>query len=158
MNKNYLILAGCLSVVAFIGFWAWHNQHSLEAGLPPRIVCKDMLEAFQQAVGTNLKVIRVAGTGSMAPWIPAAKPREDPMKTIVAFIVVNPKADFDSIVTGNPCVYTVTWNPNAIVHCAASKDAKGWIMSGLHNARSESDERMTKANFLGRVERAFVWP
>ena len=42
-------------------------------------------------------------------------------------------------------------------HQAAQRDGLGWIMSGLHNPRSESAWRITPQNFDGIVRATFVW-
>lgn len=132
------------------------KRHAAEiaGGLPPRIVCASQGEALAQA---GVGATAVLGTGSMAPWIPAALPGNDPLTTVVAYAVMDPAASFDGITTGALVVYTPGWSKARVLHQAALRDSGGWIMSGLHNERSETWERVTAANYIGTVSRVYVW-
>lgn len=46
--------------------------------------------------------------------------------------------------------------PPRIEH-ATQLTASGWVMSGLHNPRSESWEPITAAEFVGIIESVHVW-
>jgi hypothetical protein len=142
-------------LIAILFYLAYHSQHVLEQGLPERIVCASQADALAQA---GRGAYPVLGTGSMAPYIPAAPAGQDPLKTVVAYAVAS-GAGYDAITPGALCIYRPTWaNPTGLViHCAAQKDSDGWIMSGLHNKQSESWARVTPANFVAIVAHAYVW-
>ncbi len=148
------IIAGCLVLVVLL-WLAFRSQKTLEAGLPPRVECKSQAEALQLAGKGSIPIL---GTGSMAPFIPSAKPGQVPLDTVVAYATTSAKG-YDDITPGALCIYRPTWpNPTgAVMHSAALHDRSGWIMSGLNNARSESWARVTPANFIGIVDRVYVW-
>ena len=98
------------------------------------------------------------GTGSMAPYIPAAPIGMDALTTIVAYVVTDAKATFADIAPGALCLYRPAWSPQfTVLHGAAQKDGDGWIMSGLHNKHSETGWRVTERNFLGLAAAVYVW-
>ncbi len=153
MNRIGLVLALVLGLVALL-IVSKRKQTDLARGLPPRIVCASQGEAFALA---GVSATPVLGTGSMAPWIPAALPGLDPRKTVVAYAVLDRAAPYDGITTGALVVYFATWAGGRVLHQAAARDSGGWIMSGLHNERSETWERVTAANYIGTVSRVYVW-
>ena len=153
MNRAVLVLALVLGLVALLVV-SKRKQADLARGLPPRIVCANQGEAFAQA---GMSATPVLGTGSMAPWIPAALPGLDPRQTVVAYAVIDRAATYDGITTGALVVYFATWAGGRVLHQAAARDSGGWIMSGLHNDRSETWERVTAANYIGTVARVYVW-
>ena len=153
MNRIGLVLALVLGLVALL-IVSKRKQADLARGLPPRVVCASQGEAFALA---GVGATPVLGTGSMAPWIPAALPGLDPRKTVVAYAVIDSAATFDGITTGALVVYFATWAGGRVLHQAAARDGGGWIMSGLHNDRSETWERVTAANYVGTVARVYVW-
>ena len=153
MNRIALVLALVLGLAALLVV-SKRKQADLARGLPPRIVCADQGEAFALA---GVGATPVLGTGSMAPWIPAALPGLDPRQTVVAYAVIDTAATYDGITTGALVVYFATWAGGRVLHQAAARDGGGWIMSGLHNERSETWERVTAANYVGTVARVYVW-
>ena len=153
MNRIGLVLALVLGLAALLVV-SKRKQADLARGLPPRIVCASQGEAFALA---GVGATPVLGTGSMAPWIPAALPGLDPRKTVVAYAVIDTAATYDGITTGALVVYFATWAGGRVLHQAAARDGGGWIMSGLHNERSETWERVTAANYIGTVARVYVW-
>ena len=153
MSRAALVLALVLGLVALLVVSKRH-QAEIARGLPPRIVCASQGEAFSLA---GVGATPVLGTGSMAPWIPAALPGLDPRKTVVAYAVIDSAATFDGITTGALVVYFATWAGGRVLHQVAARDSGGWIMSGLHNERSETWERVTAANYVGTVSRVYVW-
>ena len=153
MNRIALGLALVLGLAALL-IVSKRKQADLARGLPPRIVCASQGEAFAQA---GVGATPVLGTGSMAPWIPAALPGLDPRKTVVAYAVIDTAATYDGITTGALVVYFATWAGGRVLHQAAARDGGGWIMSGLHNERSETWERVTAKNYIGTVARVYVW-
>ncbi len=145
--------------VAFAGMIAVgiHSQHVLEDGLPPRVECETALDAWIKA---GPSAIPVLGTGSMAPYIPASAPGADPHKTVVAYVAPVRGATYSDITPGALCVYRYQSAPGVsllVIHGAAQKDSAGWIMSGLHNAHSESWARVTPENFVALVGKTYVW-
>jgi hypothetical protein len=89
----------------------------------------------------------------MQPHIPKGDPA-----AIVALVVLRDGARFADIVAGDLCIYRPTFGAGgAYAHQAAQRDSLGWIMSGLHNANSESFARVTSDNFIGIVAKTFVW-
>jgi hypothetical protein len=153
--RTVLLALGIAALLVSIILIARHKEAVLVAGLPVRIVCADQSAAKEQA---GPGAIAVLGTGSMAPYIPAALPGLDPLATIVAYAVLDSTATFDGITKGALIVYLPAWTKGQVMHQAAARDAGGWIMSGLHNERSETWERLTPANYVGTVARVYVWP
>lgn len=153
MNRVALVLALVLGLAALLVVSKRH-QAEIARGLPPRVVCANQGEAFALA---GVSATPVLGTGSMAPWIPAALPGLDPRQTVVAYAVIDSAATYDGITTGALVVYFATWAGGRVLHQAAARDGGGWIMSGLHNERSETWERVTAANYIGTVARVYVW-
>ena len=153
-TAQWLLLLGAVTGLAVILLVSRHKQAVLKLGLPPRIVCADRLSALTLA---GAGAIPVLGTGSMSPFIPSAPKGSDPMQTVVAFAVIDPAATFDEITIGALCVYAPDWTKNRVMHQAASKDAGGWIMSGLNNSSSEAFTRITPQQFVGIVAKVYVW-
>ena len=148
-------IVGIIALMVAIAIIARQRQHVLEAGLPLRIVCASEADARQRA---GVMAIPVLGTGSMAPYIPASPAGFDPLKTVVGFAVLRNGATFADITPGALVIYSASWAGNiSVIHQSASKDAGGWIMSGLNNARSESWARVTAETFVGIVARVYVW-
>jgi hypothetical protein len=150
-----LILA--VLALALAIYLAVRSQRVLEAGLPPR------LEHATQAlalVAAGPQAVPVAGTGSMAPFIPAALPGAgDPRTIVVAYITPRPGAGISDITPGALVIYRPVWNNGLpVIHGAALRDSAGWVMSGLANARSEPGERVTTENFVALVESVHLWP
>lgn len=146
------IIVACLAFIALL-FIAYRQQRAMQAGLPPRIVCNTLAEAREQA---GWAAYAILGTGSMAPYIPAAKPGQDPLSTIVALAKPS-SAGFKAIRKGDLVVYRPNWFPGPVCHQAALKDEGGWIMSGLNNRESESFTRVGPEQFLAIIEKVYVW-
>jgi hypothetical protein len=155
MNARTILIGLLVVGLVVILLVANRNQSVLERGLPTRIVCTNEQDARIRA---GLGSVLVLGTGSLAPYIPAAGPGKDPDTTPVAFAALRAGATFAEIKPGDLCLYMPTWTPGYVMHQAAQKDGDGWIMSGLHNERSESWARVTAENFKGIVDRVYVWP
>lgn len=154
--KTLGVIVGLALALALLVYLATRSQRVLEAGLPPRFECVGQFDALVKA-GEN--AVPIAGTGSMAPYIPAAAPDLDPLATIVAYARPRAGATFADIKPGDLVIYRAAWNPShPVMHQAAQRDAQGWIMSGLHNNRSESWERVTAANFRAIIDRVYLWP
>ena len=153
MNRIGLVLALVLGLAALLVV-SKRKQADLARGLPPRVVCASQADALAQAGAGATPIL---GTGSMAPWIPAALPGLNPRQTVVAYAVIDTAATYDGITTGALVVYFATWAGGRVIHQAAARDSGGWIMSGLHNERSETWERVTAANYVGTVARVYVW-
>jgi len=152
---NWLFIAGAVVGLAVLVLLARNKQNVLERGLPPRIVCTDRAAALAQA---GAAAIPVLGTGSLAPYVPAAPAGSDPLQTIMAYAVIDPAASFADIKPGALCIYSADFTPYRVMHQASAKDSLGWIGSGLHNAHSEASWRITPQNFVGIVGRVYVWP
>jgi len=152
---QWLLLIGAVLGIALLVLLARHKQGVLERGLPPRIVCTDRAAALAQA---GAGAIPVLGTGSLAPYVPAAPEGSDPLQTVMAYAVIDPAASFADIKPGTLCIYSADFTPYRVMHQASAKDSLGWIGSGLHNAHSESFARITPQNFVGIVGRVYVWP
>lgn len=152
--KNGLIIAiAILALVAGIAF-AVRSQRILLSGLPEREVCASREEAETKAGPTAIKVL---GTGSMAPFIPAAKPGENPLETVAALVVPDFSRSFDSIKPGELCCYLVKDAKFPYLHGAALLTDSGWVMSGLANKNSEPYGRVTKDNFIFVAKKVYVW-
>lgn len=123
------------------------------AGLPPRIVCASLEDAWLRAGSTAFPVL---GTGSMAPFIPPSAAGKDPLTTVVAFAKPDSKP-FGAISKGDLVVYRPAWAKGCVIHQAAQKDSGGWIMSGLNNPQSESFIRITEREFVAVISEVYVW-
>ena len=146
------ILIGA-AVLAIIAFFAVRQQRAMIAGLPPRVVCASPVDAHLQA---GIGAIEVLGTGSMAPYIPKAPAGSDPLTTVVALVKPSERP-FKSILKGDLVVYRPKWAKGNVMHQAAQKQGEKWIMSGLHNAQSESFEPIGEDQFVCIVDKVFVW-
>lgn len=139
-----------LALIVFISLVATKDEGVMLTGLPPRTVCasladaKASAEAYYAAHGGI--IMPIAGTGSMAPYIPAAAKGADPM-AVIAYAVTDPSIGYDQIQKGQLVIYAPGWTSGSVIHQAAEKDADGWIMSGLHNAHYESRWRVSSFNF-----------
>jgi hypothetical protein len=154
VNRIGLILALVLGLAALLVV-SKRKQAEIARGLPPRVVCTSQADALAQAGAGATPIL---GTGSMAPWIPAALPGLDPRKTVVAYAAMDGAATFAGVTVGALVVYVPAWASGGhVMHQAAARDSGGWIMSGLHNERSETWERVTAANYVGTVARVYVW-
>ncbi len=89
MKKHLPYLA--LLLVLGLGASALYWDHVIKSNLPPHEDFDNQALAWAAAVEYKQahggQIIRILGTGSMAPLIPAAAPGLDPEKTIVAFVV-----------------------------------------------------------------------
>lgn len=151
---QWILLFSAIAGIAVLVIIARRKQGMLENGLPPRIVCVDFADALTRAPANALPIL---GTGSLAPYIPHAAAGLDPLKTVVALAVIDPSSTFDDIRAGTLCIYSADWTKFRVMHQASSKDALGWIGSGLNNAHSEAFTRITQANFVGIVSKVYVW-
>ena len=153
-TRSRQILIGCgsvglLSIALYLG---WSSQLVLELGLPPKQTAANRIEALLYAqrhveiLGGN--IVAICGTGSMAPYIR----KGDQPTDIVAYGVIGSTL-FSEIKRGTVCIYA--YGDIVAIHGAAAKSGQGWIMSGLHNSRS--DILMDEKNFKGIVSKVIVW-
>ena len=139
-----------IAALLLLAFW---QHRAMASGLPPRVACLSPVDARLQAGPTAYEVL---GTGSMAPYIPAAPKGADPLKTVVA--LAKPlSVPFTAIRKGELVVYRPKWSNGLIIHQAAQKMGSGWIMSGLNNKQSESFEPITEKEFVAVIEAVYVW-
>jgi hypothetical protein len=137
----------CLCLLLLL---AYFQQRDMLGGLPARIVCVSEAEAVLKA---GAGAIPVRGTGSMVPFIPAnpANPQ-----SIVAYAAPSGKT-YSELKKGDLVIYYADWAKGNVIHQAAQKDGKGWIMSGLGNKRSEAFARVTDITFICHVGAVYVW-
>lgn len=153
MSRNTTIVAIAVLALVAGAVVALRFLNRMSSALPLREEFGSRSEAHAAALARVAShggaITSVLGTGSMAPYIPAAaKDKND----IVAFVVTNPARDYASIKQGDLCLYRPDWLRGSLVlHQAALFNSDGWVMSGLHNQRSESEERMTPSKFVGVV-------
>ncbi|WP_438482724.1 hypothetical protein [Oleiharenicola lentus] len=158
---KFLIILAVLGLLVLCSVAArWHRK--LEAALPERHMFNSQSAAFmhaeQYARNTGGKIRPILGTGSMAPYIPAAPAGMDPRKTIVAFAVEKTNVGFGDVRTGSLVIYAADWaNGSLTIHQAASSDSEGWIMTGFANPSYENQTRVTLQNFVGLTDRVFTW-
>lgn len=147
-------------------FVAKHTQKKADSELANRVLrveCVSVSAASDAASEYATRfpghvVLAVAGTGSMSPFIPAARKGDDPRK-VVAFACVVSAKKFSSVEIGDLVVYRAEWLPGSlVVHQVVDTDKYGLILSGLNNARTESSYRVTEKNFVGIVGAVFVSP
>lgn len=163
MSRKLIFTGAAILAVAALAALAWRSHESLPTGLPPRVECLDVADAgirsAAYASAHGARIVGVLGTGSMAPYIPAAPAGHDPRLTIVAYAAIKKGAAYGDVKKGQLVVYEyVPVRGSSYMHAAAERDALGWIMSGLNNARSEVNTRVTNENFKGIVTQVFVWP
>ena len=145
-----LVVGLLIAALLLLAFW---QHRAMASGLPPRIVCLSPVDAHMQAGPTAYEVL---GTGSMAPYIPAAPKGADPLKTVVA-LAKPVSLPFKAIRKGDLVVYRPKWANGLIIHQAAQETASGWIMSGLGNKQSESFEPITEKEFVALIGAVYVW-
>lgn len=177
--KNTPLLIGAVLVLGLLGYFAFRSNKVLVDGFPPKDASAlTQREAYAKALtaadGDATRVGSVLGTGSMQPYIPVAAPGLDPYATVVAYVVYRKGATFADIRDGDLCAYRPARAPkpdplttttaelraklSAVwLHQAAMKDGGGYIMTGYANKHYESWMRVTPENFIGIVERTFVW-
>jgi hypothetical protein len=152
-------------VVALIllALFTWRTTATLSDNLPPRTECANQDDANAKATEYATKhgglVVRVLGTGSMAPYIPAA-PASGQVTNVMAYAVVSRSpSGYAGLKPGQLVVYTPDGgNPGLyFIHVAAQKDGAGWIMSGLANKTFENRARVREDNFYGVASAVFVW-
>jgi len=153
LKRSLLLALLALGLVVVLGL-ALRSERVLTAGLPLRIVVASETEAWTLA---GPSAVVVLGTGSMAPYIPAAPAGADPLRTVSALAVLVSGARYQDIKAGTLCIYVPVWAGRNVMHQAAQIDGKGWIMTGLGNKAYENRERVTAANFVGIVARTYVW-
>ena len=159
MKTKPLIIAAVV-VVAILLILAIRYQRTLVRGLPPRVECANEQEAARLAADFSVSqggsVVSVLGTGSMAPYIPAAKSGLDPLATTDALAATKPGVTFDDITPGALCIYRHNASSVGLtMHSAARKSFGAWVMAGLHN--KESDIWMKREDFVGIVGKVWVW-
>lgn len=161
MNRSIYGGIAALALVVALLVLAMRSQRVLESNLPPRVECANRAEgfagaqAFAEAIGG--KIMPVLGTGSMAPYIPAAPAGANPLATTVACVVTRPGATYADVEPGSLCLWRVNGSIYPVLHLAAEKTSAGWKMAGLHN-RHYDGPPMTEGAFLALVARVFVWP
>lgn len=153
-RRALLALLAVLALAVLLAL-AWRSARTLREGLPLRIACATQVDALALAGPISVPVL---GTGSMAPYIPAARAGLDPLATVCAYVVLVPGARYTDITPGALCIYVPAWAGRNVMHQAAQQDAGGWIMTGLNNRGYETSERVTALNFIGLVARTYVWP
>ncbi len=153
LKRSLLLAVLVLGLVVVLGL-ALRSERVLLAGLPTRVVVASEADAWTLA---GPSAVVVLGTGSMAPYIPAAPAGADPLRTVSALVVLVPGASYTDIKAGTLCIYVPVWAGRNVMHQAAQIDSGGWIMTGLGNKEYETKERVTAANFVGIVARTYVW-
>lgn len=152
-NHAKIALGLFVAVIVLTLIVGTRHYNQLVRALPPKTVCASQAEAF---AATGFKGIGVLGTGSMQPYIRAAKKGEDPLKTIVAYAVADSKP-FKAISTGDLVVYHAEWAHGLVMHQAVKETARGWLMGGLNNKLLEVNYPLTEANFRFIVKGVFTW-
>ena len=153
LRRSLLLAVLALGLVVVLAL-ALRSERVLTAGLPLRIIVASEADAWTLA---GPSAVVVLGTGSMAPYIPAAAAGADPLRTVSALVVLVSGASYSDIKAGSLCIYVPRWAGRNVMHQAAQIDAGGWIMTGLGNKAYENKERVTAANFVGIVSRTYVW-
>ena len=154
LQRSLLLGVLALGLVLILAL-ALRSERVLVNGLPPRIVVKSQVEARALA---GALAVPVLGTGSMAPYIPSATNGADPLKTVVAYAVLNTDLVYSDITPGALVIYSINYVKGSnTMHQAALLDASGWIMTGLGNKEYENRVRVTSANFVGIVSKVYIW-
>jgi hypothetical protein len=150
--RQILIGCGSVGLLCIALYLGWSSQLVLELGLPPKQIVANRVEGLLYAqrhveiLGGS--VVAVCGTGSMAPYIR----KGDKPSDIVAYGLIG-STTFAEVKRGTVCIYA--YGDIVAIHGAAAKSGEGWIMSGLHNSRS--DILMDAKNFRGIVSKVIVW-
>jgi hypothetical protein len=122
---------------------------------PVKFKCANMqkallaAKAFAQA--TRGSLILTSGTASMEPLIHGR------------VYVVLEKTPYEAITYKDILAYDGRLNADSplhqtILHRTVGRDRFGWLMSGDNNRWSESWDRVTPANYLGRAVALFEFP
>lgn len=106
----------------------------------------DAARAAANAIGGD--VLRTSGTPSMEPFIHG-----------ITYVVIE-KVAYQTIRPADLLVYFGRTNPRraertCLLHRAVDHDRYGWLMSGDNNRWSESWDRVTPENYVGRVTMIF---
>lgn len=116
---------------------------------PSRAAAQGAAQAYATEVGGTVEI--TSGSNSMQPAIHGQ-----------TYFVVQ-RRPFESIKRDDLLVYL--GRPNAtkpdrvkILHRAVQRDRLGWIMSGDHNSRSETWDRVTPKTYLGTAVAFFEFP
>jgi hypothetical protein len=142
----------CVALAAGLGTRA--RAESLDHN-PVKFQCASVQKAFLAAKAfaqaTRGSLLLTSGTASMEPLIPAR------------VYVVLEKTPFGSISNKDILAYDSRLNADArrqqtILHRAVGRDRLGWLMSGDNNRWSESWNRVTAGNYVGRAVALFMFP
>lgn len=150
---------GVIIGMFLLAVYARNTSKEMHDGLPPRIEVPNYYTALTKVVESDKTILTVLGTGSMYPYIRAAKPEQDPFTTVVAVVALDEKFPYEDIQKGDLIVYKIPPDYTIkYVHQALSKDSQGWIMTGLSvKNRNENNRRMTLNNYVGKVVATYVW-
>lgn len=165
--NNKLWIAVLLGLLVVFGGLVMSRRFYRELGekLPPRLELSDSASAFAKALARATELgaplpISVLGTGSMRPYIPAAKEGEDPLRTTVAYVVIDPRKKYSDVKKGDLIMYRAEWSAQdgpTVMHVVALIDKEGLILTGIGNAHSEGRWRVTEKNFVAVIDSAYVW-
>ncbi len=115
------------------------------AGLPPRFYVSTEQEARVLAWP---EAIRVSGSGSMRPYIPASS---DPNAVVAVAAVEQPP--YESLKKGDLVVFH--WKDSYVIHQVAARQGDNWITSGIHNPRYDGP-RLSRETYHSRVVRVYI--
>jgi hypothetical protein len=142
--KTHLVRLAILGVAFLVVSTTAACQNSY-AGLPPRFYVSTEQEARVLAWPES---VRVSGSGSMRPYIPASA---DPNAVVAVAAVEQPP--YENLKKGDLVVFR--WGDSYVIHQAAARLGKYWITSGLHNARYDGP-RLSRESYHSRVVRVYI--
>jgi hypothetical protein len=164
MNGKTIGLVAAAVVGVLLLLWvANRSSAALRASLPPKVTCLNASDAGMKTLiwameNPGGRIVPVLGTGSMAPYIPAAPPGQNPMETVVAVMGAR-RVPFAEVKEGDLILYAADFSPgHPVCHVVAKKDQYGLVMSGINNEHTESWARVTEGNYLAKVVVVWVWP
>jgi len=141
---TFIICAAALVFSILIYAEMKRNKTALEA-MPVPV----WIERYQvdEILREQANAVRVLGTGSMRPTIPAGRHDE-----VVAIVIYEPCPDFDSLRVGKPVIFK---HPSGlIVHQLAKLTPSGWVTTGSANAGYDTGT-VTKENLRGLVVKIY---
>jgi hypothetical protein len=143
MKANYIY-----AIIAFVLFTALAIAISWpDSDLLPERIRIDSFDAAYDYT-ENVRSINVFGTGSMHPLIP----RGDP-KSFTAVVTLD-DTPYCQIKIGHVAAFY--YAGGITIHAVVGTSGRGFIMQGWTNPIPDN-EPMTAQNFIGRVDRVFVW-
>jgi len=145
MKPNYIYGAIALILLTALAILISRPDKDL---IPKQIKVESYDEALRIVNDEGVPYINVFGTGSMHPLMPRGNP------ALFTAVVTLDDTPFEAIEIGHVAAFR--YQHGVTIHAVVKASARGFTMQGWTNPIPD-DEPMTAQNFIGRVDRVFVW-